>query len=406
MIGKRFVFSPLAGPNREKGQVLALGVVMMVGLVGVAALAVDVGYFFVARNQLQNVADGSALAATRTLGNIYQGIPNHLQQGFTCDEACTETIRTAAQDVANNNWAAGKSMTLRAEDVAIGQWDGETFTETLSFPDAVQVIARRDEVANGPVSTFFARILEIDTGNVNALATAALSGQGTSAVGEVEIPIGISRWFFDQYPEGSACQQDIQFHPSNDPASCAGWTSWNYGSNDATMRKIAGGNPNFPSPEIIVGETVFNFTGGNLSQQTFNAFLGLFQERGFDIDINGDYILVGGQRVPDATGFPGVVELWETDKEGNTTRAEYPDGTPRNLHKWESTLPVYDWGDCSNPNTSILIVGFAPIEITDVLDAPEKLVKGKVICTYVDEDSSRGGGGEYGIKGSVPGLVR
>ena len=99
MIGKRFVLSPLAGPNREKGQVLALGVVMMVGLVGVAALAVDVGYFFVTRNQLQNVADGSALAATRTLGNIYQGIPYPLQQGFTCNDACAETIRTAEGQV-------------------------------------------------------------------------------------------------------------------------------------------------------------------------------------------------------------------------------------------------------------------------------------------------------------------
>jgi hypothetical protein len=85
---------------------------------------------------------------------------------------------------------------------------------------------------------------------------------------------------------------------------------------------------------------------------------------------------------------------------------EYPDGTPRNRHKWETTVPVYDRGDCSNPNQSILIVGFAEIELRDVLDAPSKLVRGTVSCNLVDEFASRGGGGEYGVKGSVPGLVR
>ena len=57
-------------------------------------------------------------------------------------------------------------------------------------------------------------------------------------------------------------------------------------------------------------------------------------------------------------------------------RQLYTDGTPRNLHRWDTTVPVYDRGDCSNPNQSILIVGFANIELKDVLDAPDKLVCG------------------------------
>ena len=146
-------------PNSEKGQTLALVTVMMLGLLGFTALAVDVGYFYVTRNELQNVADGSALAGTRTLGHTYQGLSYSEQQGYVCGDACAATIRTAAEEVAESNRAGGATMSVRVEDVAIGQWDGETFTETSTEPDAVQVIARRDEVANGPITTFFGRLL-------------------------------------------------------------------------------------------------------------------------------------------------------------------------------------------------------------------------------------------------------
>jgi hypothetical protein len=390
--------------------------VTIVGLLGIAALGVDLGYLYVARNELQNVADGSALAGARALGSIYQGLTYEQQQGYVCGTACADSVRNYAEAVANNNQAAGVVMSVRVEDVLIGQWDGDNFTETSVEPDAVQIVSRRDDVYNGPVTTFFARILGVDASSVNAVATAALTGQGTSDLGEVELPIGISRWFFDQYEGEEFCNQDIQFYPTNDPASCAGWTSWEYGSNDATLRKILEEDPAFPGPETIANETVYEFTGGTLSNPTFDELLSLFQRKGFDVDANWDYLLDGDlNRLTQAPeGWVGAVELYETDEfgnqvldnSGNPIRLEYPDGTPRNRHKWETTVPVYDRGDCSNPNQSILIVGFAEIELRDVLNAPDKLVRGTVKCNLVDPEDSRGGGGEYGIKGSVPGLVR
>lgn len=415
------------GLGSEKGQVVALLAVTIVGLLGVAALGVDLGYFFVTRNETQNVADASALAGTRVLGHIYQGLPYPDQQGFYCDDDCVAEIEAAALDVATRNRAGGRAMTVRVEDVNIGQWDGDTFTPTLQQPDAVEVVARRDETANGPVDTFFARVLGIDTGAISAIATAALSGLGTTVEGEVELPIGISRWFFDSQANAEWCNEDIQFYPTNDPASCAGWTSWNYGSNDITLRRILQERPDYASPGIIAGETIFNFTGGTLSEPTFDDLLTLFQIKGYDTDPYGNYLLNAQEnRVHQAWPFghagytgPYTVEggdqsvkftepfpLEGLDNQGNWVQFEYPDGTPRNYHKWETTLPVYDRGDCSNPNQSIMIVGFAPIELTDVLNAPDKLVRGMVKCEYVDEWPTRGGGGEYGIKGSIPGLVR
>jgi Flp pilus assembly protein TadG len=409
-------------PTAKKGQALALAAVMTVVLLGTAALAVDLGYFFVTRNELQNIADGSALAGTRTLGNIYQGLPYPAQQGYVCDAACETAIRDASQAVAANNRAAGEDMTARVEDIAIGQWDGNTFTPTLTQPDAVEVITRRDEVANGPVTTFFARVLGIQEGTVTAIATAALSGQSTAEPGEIELPIGLSEWFFTP-PNQEWCDDEIVFHPTNDPLSCAGWTSWEYGSNDVTLRSILDEDEGYESPGTVAGETIFNFIGGDLSVPTFDALLSLFQRKGFDVDVNWNYLLdnISGLRVKQAELGPGLyhatdengdpypteaVALMEPDNGGVMVRGLYPDGTPRNWHRWDTTVPVYDRDDCSNPNQSILIVGFAPIELRDVLNAPDKLVKGIVRCDYVDPLPSRGGGGEYGIKGSIPGLVR
>jgi len=408
--------------RRDRGQVLPLVALMMVALLGIAALGVDVGYLMVTRNELQNVADGSALAATRTLGNIYQNLPYAAQQGFVCDDTCPTLIQQAAQDVAAANQAAGAMMSVRVEDVIIGQWADDVFTPTLNQPDAVQVIARRDDVANGPVTNFFAQVLGINTSAVNALAIAALSGQSTAAEGEVELPIGIARFFFDSQPNSLFCDEDIQFYPTNDPASCAGWTSWNYGSNDVTLRRILEENPDYESPETIAGESIFEFTGGTLSNLTFDALLTLFQEHGYDTDADWNYLLdTNGNRVHQADPVNGVyhvvnlagqsvdavpVPLMELDNQGNPVQSEYPDGELRFQHKWETTVPVYDRGDCSNPNQSILIVGFAPIELRDVLNSPDKLVRGQVKCEYVDDWPSRSGGGNYGIKGSIPGLVR
>lgn len=396
----------------RRGQTLALMAVAMAGLLGVAALGVDVGYLYVARNQLQNVADGSALAGARQLGYIYQNLTYGEQQGFECTQVCIEAIKGAAEAVAQQNVAAGKLMSLQLEDIQIGQWDGDNFTATLNEPDAIQILSRRDEVYNGPVTTFFARALGYDMSSVRAIATAAMTGQGTAWEGDIELPIGISRYFFDQYEDDGSgepawCHETIRFYPTNDPLSCAGWTSWEYNSNDANLRKILDENPNYPSPETIANETVFNFTGGTLSEPTFTALLELFQEKGWAANEDGSFFPDGEPTYrwyeAEAAGAP---PLMVEDTDGTMIQAEWPDGSPRYYHRWDTTVPVYDRGDCSNPNQSILIVGFAQVQLTDVLSAPNKLVEGKVLCNLTGPDDNRGGGGEYGIKGPIPGLVK
>ena len=382
----------------QRGVTAIVVAIVLPVLIAVVALAVDVGYLAVTKNELQNIADASALAGARQLGSIYQTMSYEDQQIYVCDPA---PIKDMAKEIASKNRAGGKdNIIINDGDIIIGDWDGgtQTLTATLNQPDAVEVTARRDGGANGPIVTFFARIFGIDTEDVVADATAALTGQSTAEPGELELPVGISRYWFDSHPGDGYCGEAIKFYPTNDPDSCAGWNTFTYEpSNDAKVRKILNKEEGYESPETISGKTDFEFIGGTLSQQTFEALLTLFQENGYDIKNEiGDY-----PHEPVGEGDTPI-PLFNDD---TGERLLYPDGTERNKHEWETTVVVYDSDDCTNPNQSQKILGFARIVMFDVLGAPSKLIRAMVVCKYVDIEDSRGGGGEYGTMGSIPGLV-
>jgi hypothetical protein len=308
------------------------------------------------------------------------------QQAYVCDPSA---IITVVQEVAEKNQADG---TVTIDDIKIGDWNTntKTFTENLAQPDAVWVRAAREETGIGAVSTFFARIFGINTVDVSADATAALTGQSTADPGDLELPIGISRYWFDN----NSCNDWIKFSPTNDPDSCAGWNTFEISpSNDVTVRNIL--NETLQNGETIAGETSFEFIGGDLSVPTFDAMMTLFQKKGYDVSEQGE------PPNPKIENPEEAIPLLDAD--GNPLL--YPDGTPRNAHEWETSVVVYDRDDCSNPNQSILVLGFARVIISDVLGPPDKLIRGKVICEYVESEDTRGGGGEYGTKGSIPGLV-
>jgi uncharacterized membrane protein len=77
--------------DRERGQVLALCSVFLVVLLGFAAMAVDVGSWYVEKHKLQSAADAAALAGA-----------GHLPAGFavvqaTAAPSSTRTRRPATR---------------------------------------------------------------------------------------------------------------------------------------------------------------------------------------------------------------------------------------------------------------------------------------------------------------------
>ena len=365
--------------RNQNGVVIVYVAIAMVIFLGFAALAVDVGHIMVARTELQKIADGAALAGARALGRLYQCNGDLTATDATCQAmsgddqlsyvADVAAIRQAAKDVALQNQAGGSTtgIVINDADIVIGNWDpvhyprpdNDPLRPTDISPDAVRVTARRDSEANGPITNFFARILGIDTTNVSATATAALTGQTTVDEGGLPVPMGISSYFFDN-PE--FCHDNITFYPSNSPDSCAGWhiydqDAYNH-ANDRALRDTIGDldSGDYQSPALTVG-TEFKFTGGTMSTQTFDAMQTLY--------------------------------LHNADADGN----------------WAVSVPVYQAEDCGNPSGELAIVGFARVIITGVEASPEHTIYGTVECDYVDPENSRGGGNYYGTKGSIPGLV-
>ncbi|MCX8011922.1 MAG: pilus assembly protein TadG-related protein [Desulfobacterota bacterium] len=332
-------------------------------LLSFISLGIDLGNLYVVRNELQNIADASALAAARGLGHIYEEMSYEDQQKYNAisDEA---TIKQVAKEVAVKNQAGGKNISLNNNDIIIGQWNAKTrtFSPTLNQPDAVRVIARRDDVANGPVTTFFAKILGKDTIGVSAKATAALTGQSSAGEGELPIPAAISRGRFTS----GFCDGAIKFYPTG--SSCAGWHTYTESPSSASkLSKILKDlkKRTFQSPPVQVGQTAFNFTGGTLAS--------VFQE---------------------------MKDLFDAMKGLNDGVLDHD----KNPNTWTTTVAVYDLNDCSNPNGKITIIGFSEVTISEVILAPEKEIRAKIKCNFVTKDS-RGGGEYFGTKGSIPGLV-
>jgi len=458
--------------KNQAGATAVIVAIVLPMLIGFGALAVDVGYMHVTKNELQNVADAAALAATRQLGTIYKGMTYDAQKTYVCGDGVGDgdgdgnddddsnndisVIKGVANAVAYNNKAGGKhiivfDMTegIEIDEVEIGVWDpynipppSADFTD-YTQPDAVRVKARMDGATNGPITTFFAKIFGIDAVDVSAYATAALTSQNTAEPGELVLPIGISNRALEK------CDDPIIFSPTKD--ACAGWTGFHLPNPSNTdLKNIITGV--IPSPALSVGDTA-NFNGGELSDGNFNELLLLFKDMGHDVyadgvDDDGNEILLPVATYDeDGTPYPGHIsdtklaalkldtdigsgvtvyedpELLTLTVDGEEIQLWYPEPGPpykdqikRNKHLWSTTVLVYyegpvDESECGNPNSEMIIDGFATILFTDVyitgsdVDSP-KTVIGELLCEQYGDNDNRGGGGEgNNSKGTIPNLV-
>jgi len=366
--------------QERKGAVAVIVAIVLVVLIGFAALAVDVGYVMVTRNELQNVADAAALAGTRTLGRLYEcngnvvtctgPMPYTNQLTYVADDAA---IKQAITNIASVNQAGGKTgITINDDDIVIGNWDPTSKTVspvTLTSPDAVRVTARREAGTNGPIATFFARIMGINSVDVSATATAALTGSSTMGPGGLSLPVAINKSWMSTLP----CNSNLTFHPSS-AGVCAAWHSYDsdspYNPNAAQLRQMLDDLAalTYSSPETIAGETQFDFTNGTLAS--------LFTH-------------------------DNIQNLFNVMKIKNDGKLDFD----TNSATWTTAVPVFDdTADGCSPNGLITIVGFATILITGVDPPPASTIYATVKCDNVEP--GRGGGGYYGTKGAIPGLVQ
>jgi Flp pilus assembly protein TadG len=395
--------------TNQRGSVIVLVIAGMILLLGIAALAIDLGYLYTTRTELQNVADAAALAGARYLGAEYAKLDpvDMANRVFTQSE-----VYDAVQEVAVQNQAAKNQITIESNDVMIGLWDPANpadVSQTYVAPDAVRVIARRESGGvNGAIVTFIGRIFNItEMSVVSDMAIAALSGPAYVEEGELKTPFGLSENVFP-----NNCTDVIAFSPTTD--SCAGWHNFfdainanamsdkllGFIEGDTTTYSGMSSGPewledNFemntdPDPEetptTSAGDS-FEFQGGTISSLFLGGYL--------DSDYDGDT----GTTLGNAKQPAPMIALFDYFR--------YRDGDGDNT-KWSATIPVYkDSPDgCENPNTSIEIVGFAKIEVFTTDPPPLSSLNVLVDCQLQVIDA-RGGGSTFGnLKGTIPNLVK
>ena len=411
--------------QNRRGVTAVIVAICLFMLIGFAALAIDVGYLYSTRNELQNVADAAALAGAGYLGSEYEKLSYSEQVAKTFTR---EEVVSKVNEVAQKNNAAGVSILIRdAEvdgDIIIGNldwdhdspWDHEppTVNPILDGPDAVQVIARRDNFINQPVATFFAPVFRIldpkydPRKNVAAIATAALTGPANVEEGELKLPFGLSQYVFDL----NKCPTKIFFSKTNE--SCAGWHNFFDAINGEAMEaKLLGlikGDTCESCPEGFFDGSTWLFSNFGISP---NAELTPTVSSGDEFEFQGGGIskLFNGSYLTDYfDGNTGTVEGSPTNKPAaiialfDYFRFRDDDGDDS---VWTATIPVYKESDgCGNPNTSIEIVGFAKIVVKTTDPPPLKSFEVDVDCNF-SVIEGRGGGVTYGnLRGSIPNLVK
>lgn len=430
--------------KNSHGSVLVLIALLLIVFIGIAALAIDIGHLSTTKNELQNVADAAALAGAGYLGSVYEGLPpaQHGTHNFDKNE-----VVNAVKAVAAKNKASGVAIDIDANDVTVGMWDPGSLQitppGTLTGPDAVSVIARRDASKNNPISTFFAKIFGIKELPVAAEATAALTGPGTLAEGELITPFGISERFF--YPSLN-CQDVISFSPT--PSSCAGWHNFFDAKDASAMQNKMYGliqadtcekycdsdnglvdgltwmHNNFnikddtdpankltiPTPTTSVGDD-FNFIGGDAATLFNGEYL-----VGYDGNQGTPYRKGNPVAVKDAKNPAPMLALFDyfRYRDGDSDYYdEYGNLVALKDDIWSATVPVYkDSPDVncettgSNPVNDIEIVGFADIMVFMPNPPPATNIDVKIDCRFHVIDG-RGGGGTFGnLKGKIPNLVK
>ncbi len=312
-------------------------------LVGIAALAVDVGYIMTAKNELQNIADSAALAGAGQLGKEYENIENISCSKLQAYVPDNETIRSVGRDAASKNRAAGEggSITVADSDVEVGIWGQEdkelpaTFTSTSFHPNAVRVTAHRD--GNNPVITFFARIFKVCTVPVKADAVAVAFP--VSPDGKLFLPLGISEDYF--FNNMDFCDKNIKFFLFQRKSNPYEWHTYNKTGGIDDFMDILDQliiNPGVEKPNVEAGKTTLEFLPEGSSK--------LYDPSD-----------------PDDKPFDKLEELVNKMKGLNDGEYDFDE----NPNTWTTNIVVYE-GRKGVVGGEKTIVGFATITITGMFE--------------------------------------
>ena len=246
--------------RKQHGASLVFVTLILTSLFGFFALAIDVGYLLVVRNQLQNAADAAALSGATYLYPLDGN-----------NQAIAKATSVIQLNKVNN--------TLLAEGIiTLGYWDMDStsngFHNSTSIPSttngrpAIQVTINKAG-NNGVITPFFARVLGINSFSLGATAV-AIEGDGAEYTTSNLFPFVITKCTYDKY---SFTGQTFTIGSPHDPnySNCqiGTWSPLsvnNPGNSTASTLIDNASGKTYASPLIYsVGEAIYIETGSKAS---------------------------------------------------------------------------------------------------------------------------------------------
>jgi Flp pilus assembly protein TadG len=255
-------------PQPQRGSVSLMVAFLLPIFLGLAALAIDLVYLQIVRNEMQNDADAAALAGA---GYFFDGT-----NGTPYWSLATQKAQVAV----TTNTASGTA--LKTGTVATGYWNLVDTPKVLqALPmvpkaydaPAIQVtVAKAVNTNDGEVPTYFARYWGILSRPMQATAVAGLASPDSILPGGV-FPMVIAQCMYDTYWNFNTTPAGPKLDPATGKpyifkigsayqyATCASgeWTSLLDDSNSTSdiRELIANGNP----VELSIGQSIWIQTG-------------------------------------------------------------------------------------------------------------------------------------------------
>jgi Flp pilus assembly protein TadG len=266
--------------SKERGVTIALVALSMVGMIGMAALSIDVGTLYQAKAEAQRAADAGALAAARLIS--ISGVTGDPNTPATWQPTCgtTGTATLAAKAVAQTQWNFVSGVLA---NVTVGYGAGGSASDCSSLAGPGSAFSVNPTVTvtvqNPKVPTFFAHVFGLFNSNwsatsVSATASAEVynpSGSGLLANGMVAVqPRCVKPWIIPNRDPGNLIAPNNFVSPTgaignpgvNEVNNGVIGESFNMNATcKAGMPNCAAGNmydnppkwnsPNFPQPNVL-----------------------------------------------------------------------------------------------------------------------------------------------------------
>jgi Flp pilus assembly protein TadG len=166
----------------QRGTTAVIVALLMVVLVGILALAVDIGRLLAAKSEMQKAADAGALAGARALVP-YIGAGNSATPNWTSGTAVA--TQTARLNKVEDSWVADVQTQAYYYNLGTKALAATTITPTSLDCPAIQVTLSKTSGANGgPITNFFTNTWGITTSSItNVQAMAIISSPGVVDAG-------------------------------------------------------------------------------------------------------------------------------------------------------------------------------------------------------------------------------